>query len=146
MSCFHYEIIYMVLYRLFSTVDEILRKKVSTLRHFLKQYFLFNLNIIEIQQKIKFMSLNISKVFHPYNTVLKAIKVLQHFENYVSIRVKRAKEIFFKILIALNPMWLLQLQIVARIFSVYLINNFFRKFCAVYMGQWSYKTNYWCKQ
>ena len=30
----------------FSTVHEILWKNVSTLRHFLKKYFLFNLNII----------------------------------------------------------------------------------------------------
>ena len=79
MSCFHYEIICMVLYKLFSTVSEILGRKVSTLRQFLKQYFLFNLDIIEIQQNIKFMSLNISKAFHPYKTVLKAMKVLQHF-------------------------------------------------------------------
>ena len=36
-------------WQLFSTVDEILWKKVSTLRHFLNKYFLFSLNIIEIQ-------------------------------------------------------------------------------------------------
>ena len=69
----------MVLYRLFSTVDEILWKKVSHFRHFLKEYFLFILKIIEIQQKIKIMSLKISKVFNPWNTVLKAKKVIQHF-------------------------------------------------------------------
>ena len=39
----------MALYRPFSTVDEILWKKVSTLRYFLKKYFPFILNIIEIQ-------------------------------------------------------------------------------------------------
>ena len=49
--CFHYEIIYMVLYRLSSTVDEILKKKVSTLLHFLKEvssiYFQYNRDSIE---------------------------------------------------------------------------------------------------
>ena len=38
----------MVLHRLPSTVDDY-EKKVSTLRHFPKKYFLFTLNIIEIQ-------------------------------------------------------------------------------------------------
>ena len=37
--------------------------------------------------------------------VLKAIRVLQHFKNYVSTSVKSAKEIFFSIFIALNPKW-----------------------------------------
>ena len=36
-------------YRLFSIVDKILWKKVSTSRHFLNKYFLFILNIIETQ-------------------------------------------------------------------------------------------------
>ena len=53
--------------------------KVSILRHFLKKYFQIILNIIEVKWKVKFVSSKISKVFHPQNTVLKAIKVLQHF-------------------------------------------------------------------
>ena len=53
--------------------------KVSILRHFPKKYFQIILNIIEVKWKVKFVSLKISKVFHPQNTVLKAIKVLQHF-------------------------------------------------------------------
>ena len=44
------------------------------LRRFLKKYFLFILNIIEIHWKVKFMSLKISKVL-----AIKAIKVVQHF-------------------------------------------------------------------
>ena len=50
----------MVLYGPFSTVDEIFSKSVSTLRHFLKTYFLFILDILKIQRKVKFMSLKIS--------------------------------------------------------------------------------------
>ena len=45
------------------------------------------------------MSLKISNDFHPYRTVLKAIKVLQLFKNYVFICVKSAKEIFSSIFI-----------------------------------------------
>ena len=78
-------------------------KKVPTLHHFVKKYFLFVLNIIEIQQNVKFMSLKIPKVFHPYNTALKAIKVPQHIWNYVSTCLMSAKEIFFSIFIASNP-------------------------------------------
>ena len=48
------------------------------------------------------MSLKISKIFHSKNTVLKAIKVLQHFKNYVSTCVKSARDIFFSIYIALS--------------------------------------------
>ena len=51
------------------------------------------------------MTLKISKIFDPSNTVLKAMKVLQHFKNYVSTLVKSAKEIFFSIIIVLKSKW-----------------------------------------
>ena len=86
-------------------IDDVLWKKVSTLLHFLKMYFLFFFNVGEIQQKIKFMSSKTSNVVHPQNTVFKAIKVLQHFKNYVPTCVKSAKKIFSSILVALNPKW-----------------------------------------
>ena len=44
---------------------ETLWGKVCTLRHFLQKFFLFILGIRKIQQKVKFMSLKISNVFHP---------------------------------------------------------------------------------
>ena len=106
MQHFHQGIIYMVLFRLFTTADEILWTKVSTLCHFLKKYLLFILKMIEIQQKVKFMSLKISKVFHPQKTVVKATIVsASAFSNYVSTCVKSPKEIFFRIFMALNPKW-----------------------------------------
>ena len=57
------------------------------------------------------MTLKISKIFHPSNTVLKAMKVLQHFKNYVSTLVKSAKEIFFSIIIVLKSKWVPRLTV-----------------------------------
>lgn len=50
----------MALHCLFSTVDETLWEKTSTLRHLKKKYFLCTLYVTEIQWKVKFMSSKIS--------------------------------------------------------------------------------------
>ena len=62
MSCFHQEIISMVVQYIMKKKRNIIEKRIP-LRHFLKKYFLFILNIKEIQQKVKIHELKNIKSF-----------------------------------------------------------------------------------
>ena len=72
-------------------------KKVSTLRYILNKYFLFLLNMIEIQQKVKLVSLKISKVFHPQNTD-EFLKMLQHLKIMFPLVLKVLKKFYLTFL------------------------------------------------
>ena len=61
MLCFHWEIIYID-----SSVQQTkYNEKKIEFTSFPKEIFSIILNAIEVQLKVKFMSLKISKVFHP---------------------------------------------------------------------------------
>ena len=79
MSCFHWEIIYMVLHRLFKTVDEILWKKSIHFTPFSKEicYIYFEHNRNSIESKIH--ELKNIKSFSPLEHGPKSVKSALEF-------------------------------------------------------------------
>ena len=104
MSCFYQQIIYID-----SSVQQTKyygKKYLLQLYHFVKKYCLFISSIIEIQQKVKLISLKISNFFHPMKKVPKSDKSTSAFLKLLSTCVKSPKDISFNIFITLNPKWI----------------------------------------